>query len=362
MYSDHFLMYVLSPLAASPSSSCGILQEKSKDDVESDWEKQHLVISDGLLTGPRPKTNAADIFDDGDDDEGQGPPAARHQSQTPSAKHHAQPPSAKQQGWPAVCDNPHPTPCTRTTRKDHHKKCRATGIPVCRQQVLQKIQSKFVAAVRTIVAAQKKDDEFKQELLHGFWCFALRGTKTQAVLGPAPLLWEESSQQKPCATYLCHASFVFGGLRQFNPTVLLCDLCDPQGKNAGHDVPWPLPEIIQFTHDGKFLVFHELAKQLFDVEMEWTLQIYKLLDSAAVSASFSTGHMQAKRHGIPELRFWRGLSQERGKRKSGLGTLAALMDRLGPNPKQKNRKVDTFWAILRLKSGLKLVTFQFTSQ
>lgn len=296
-----------------------------------------MVISDGLRPGTRPRTNAADIFDDGDDDDNkghEGPPTA-HQSQTPSAKQQGP-------GWPAVCDNPHPNPLTM---KDHHKKCRATGIPVCRQQVLQKIQSKFVAAVRTIVAAQKKD-EYKQELLHGFWCFALRGTKTQAVLGPAPLLWEESSQQKQCATYLCHASFVFGGLQQFNPTVLLCDLCDPHGENAGHDVPWPLPETIQFTHDGKFLVFHELARQLFDVEMEWTLQIYKLLDSNAVSASFSTAQMQAKRHGIPELRFWRGISQERGKRKFGPGTLAALMDRLAQGPSKKTKRlthIGPFW-------------------
>ncbi len=207
----------------------------------------------------------------------------------------------------------------RKEKKDKHRKCRLYGIPFCQERFshFERMRTKIIFAVRAMCSVQSepllpllqnqkgkpKDSEMKQKLLSGLWCFAFGGKVTQSQLGPD--VASAPSEQKAHKVHFFHVSYVWGGLQQFNPTVMVCKLKASSGNDEA-DIEWPLPPTVFFVPTIEILSFHEWLAKL-DVHMQWTLQIYELSTAAKPIAHFCFSKMEAcKQVKLPEYVVWHG--------------------------------------------------------
>ncbi len=214
--------------------------------------------------------------------------------------------------------------------KEKHSRCRFFGVPFCGGALEEKLRKKISEAVRTLCQADSKKingKDGREKLLGGHWCFHFSGKAKQRRieeflsseslgldiddLGPDtedPGIGSSNEKQgEHRMQYWMHVSFVWGGLKQFNPVFGRIEPVEL--STADHD--WPSK--IDAKSTGAFLDYFQLLQLLLqNEEMEWSLQVYELVwSTAAIPALVPSLIQLAHRSDLRQCVVWKGASEEK---------------------------------------------------
>ena len=196
-----------------------------------------------------------------------------------------------------------------------HERCRAAGAPFCQNSMVDALRARISSTMASMCKCENENEakQRQKKLLDGFLIFCFRGRQPVAV----DLDHDGDDEELPEVVHYLHASFVWGGLKQFYPVFAELHLQDSDADSESmqqHASHWAPPEVLelQLEFTQEFCDYHELVLDM-DTRLLWELQFFELAADYTLNiGTFVPGCVSAIRaHWCEPTTVWRGARVER---------------------------------------------------